>query len=442
MKEFLPDTRFNLKRSEMNDPYFVGSNSEHYSSLMKYLNLNATLVKSRNFGNCYSNGTCTGMYSLLQTGQADFALVGLKYTFSPDVPASSTDSIVYGSYFAEEAISILSLPQSSSTYMNLNLLQIFKSTSMDVYFIFLFLCLLIYKVIKCPLFKNRDRKKKITVFSLITTMMNNNLIPRPNFIYVCITVALFSFFVNFTYRIIGVSINCDFMKVYPEVYYESVEQLVRDIKLGKAHPYCIRDMRAHSVISGRNEPIYKSLISAMSYKRLRNLRKIPHLMQKDPSNVLIGNKLTNQIVQVTFCGVNRTNYFLLRQSSYFLFYNSALAMNTKIHPQVRQRAQKMFAIVFEHGITAQYRKDLIIRRGVELGTPKNVLLNCQLTLESKKYSEQRVSKAQIIDLSAIGIVFKNMIFLWMGALIVFQFEFLIEIRPRKRKHKVHANFHS
>ena len=435
MMQIKPNVLFNNKRKRWTDDYLIGANSDYYNEILKYLKVNATLVESTEFGSCKANGTCSGLYSLLQTGQADFSLLGLSYAFSPDVPISSTEPFIHGPLEKEISILMLSLPMNNGREINLHVLQTFKEIPPYLYFVFWFLFLLILVIVKCPLFKT----KRVSMFHMISNVLNNKSIPRPHLIHSFLAMSVFLLLVLLTSKIIMVFFKCDLMRISPNEYYQSLEHLVQGLQAGRAQAYCFRNLRTASQISSRSEPVYKKLASFIKHVQLEEIKTIVGWMI-DKRAVFLATQITSSIVQSVVCRYYRRSYTELEQSKSFLSYFTSLAMSKNINPQLRTRVHNAFNIVFEKAIASHY--DERIKKGnlARLEIPENTIAMCELMVRYKRYNEKLISPAKAIDLRAFEILFKFQLFFCTIACILLVLElFVAHLGRCKKRHDLRRN---
>ena len=193
--------------------------------------------------------------------------------------------------------------------------------------------------------------------------------------------------------------------VIPEKYYESLEMVVKDVEVGKVRALCIKKLNAHSAISGRDEKIFKKLLSSMEFVPIWNQSNIPYL--------------------TLFCSKMEwmEHYTRLRRSEPFLNYHTFVGMKVDIYPQLRKRVHDVFNSVFEKGITGEYRKRILIDNAQRAGISKSKMFTCRSISGIIRYNEKRVSIARELDLAATGIVFKFLLFISFITFILLYLEF-------------------
>lgn len=427
MMPFTHTIDFNLNRKSHNDPYFIGSYSGFFNHIMKHLNLNASLVKSNVIGTCYSNGTCNGFFSLLLNGQADFSLLSLPYQFAPGVHISTHEPVAYGPFSNVDSMKMLSLPIKNQRVIQMDALQIYEDTSLFVYFIFFSFFFTSYILLNWPF--NNKRSKNISFFSLVSALLNNKLIPRQRFVHSTIVLWSFFLFIFFLVKIINGSVNSDLMKVFPEKYYETLDELIDDIYLGKSHVIGIKNYRAHSAISGRREFIFKKLL----VKLISNVNTfaIPTYMVNNQPTVFIGFKITSEIQKALFCGTYNSHYFQLDQSEPFLSYQQAYAMSHNISWQLRRRIYSTFNSIFESDLLSVYHEEITTKSIGLVGVPKTTLYNCRSKLEIEKFTKKQVNWPRHIDLETILILFNCLLYFYSVSLTIFIGELSLDSVLRK-----------
>ena len=430
MKEFRPDVIFNSKRKDIHDNYFIGPTSYYYNDIMNHLNLNATLVKADRVGTCYASGNCTGLYSLIQTGKADFSLPPMQYTFAPDVPVSSLNPVVHGPFVMERSISMLSFPISNRTEIQLNILQTYKDTSFFVYLLLICFTLIFHLLFNIRPLKGKRKQKQVSLFSLYSVLINNGSIDPSKFITSVITVAILSIFTFFSLTIVKASVSCDFLKIIPEKYYESLEMVVKDVQADKTRALCIKNLNAHSAISGRDEKVFKKLLESMEFIAIWDQPKVPYLMMKDKPTLFFASEVISLNVQTHFCGKGKgmEYYIQLRRSKPFLNYHTSMGMKVNIDPQLRKRVHDVYNSIFEKGITNEFMKSISIHNARRVGIEKSKIFNCRSTYDIIRYNEKQVSVPQQLDLLATGIVFKLLLFMSFVTFIFLYIEFYLSNR--------------
>lgn len=445
MMEFASLVRFNKNRKSYKDKYFVGVNPDYYNDVMRHLNLNATLIKARRFGTCYSNGSCSGIFSLIQSGKADFSLPALPFTISPNVSISSRHPIYHGPLVTDDPLRITGLPITDSKYIDLDVLQIYKATPSIVYSMMIMIFFVVYFINKIPFYGRRRRK--VTFFSLFSTLINNKLISRPKLLSSSVAIAMYSFLVLFILKIMSGSINSDMMKVYPDQYYETLEQLVDDLELNKVQVRCVKYHRADSFISGRDDLIlYKKLYSSMKYVSRMAVFKLPKIMLKHHPTTFIDFRLMSSLIKSLFCGHDKKLYIRLHHSKPFFVYQTAIAMNSNISFALRQRVINIFNRVTEGRILYQHYKKVVIASSSLAKISPTSLVNCRSAYLYEKYYKKQVKPPKTIDFNSVAILFVYLLLFWSISLFIYLVERLtskccrkkvlssrVHVRRRKRK---------
>lgn len=401
MMSFFPNIAFNNQRKGPSDDYFVGLSSSYYNNIMRKLDLNATLIKSQTIGTCHTNGSCSGLFSLLKTGVADFSLLPLPYQMAINAPVSSDDPVVYGPFSNVESIRILSLPITMKRVVKVDLMQIYVDTSYYVYLVMILSILLIYIISNWPFYSNK--KRKITLFSLSTVFINNQLISRPKIFHSFIMICFYYIFTTLVIKIVCGSINSELIKVYPEKYYESLKQLVNDIEMGKARANCVNNYRAHSTMLARDEVYFKKLMRRIE---TFNTRTLIASEMKINSSALVAFDGTISFIKTFFCGFFESYYFSLHQSEPILTQQTAIAMSSKINPLLRQRVTSIFTRIFHSGLFSKYITIVNLNTASICNVLTNSIHNCESKLKSIKYHKQQVTLPMSINLDSTLIIIK------------------------------------
>lgn len=438
MMEFFPLVLINRDRKNPQDDYFVGSAAAFYNDIVNYLNINITLLETDDFGTCYINGTCTGLFAMLQSGEADFSLVSLPYTFIPEMPINSSNPVVHGPFSFEDQMTMISLPITQKTFVTLDVLQTFTSTSFDLYLIFLAIIFLIYQLVNWPIFRRiRKNSKRISLFTLFSNCINKKPIKRPRIYHSVIAISSFLTLAALITMIICSSVNSDLMKIYPEEYYKTIHQLVNDIEHGKAQVRCMKYFRADSALAGQNEPVFIKLFSKMKYINRQTIIEIPLLMKRNRT-VFVGFKQTTRILESLFCGWDKKNHLLLDRSEPFLIHKTSIAFGWRISSQLRLRVAAIFNSIFERHMFNEYQKKIVSEAVNTVNIKESALFNCEFTKATEKYYKKQVSPPAAISLNVILILFKCLFWSWLLSFI----SLIIEaITIKMKKTKLFFNFY-
>ena len=402
MIEFRPNVLF-YDRKSPRDPYFTGPKSDYFNDLMKHLNLNATLLKAKNFGNCNVSDNCTGIYSTVQKGQADFSLLIVPYYFAP--------GIIYGPYGYPQTSSILSLPVIERSITRLDVLQIFTYTPLSVYVVFIFLILSLYMILNAT----RKKNSRTSLFSLFSTFINYFSIPRPRLAHSILVMILFLFLITFLTRIIFCSIDANLIKMNPAKYLESLEEVLEAVLEGKVRVYCIKNMRAHSAMLNRHENIFKQLLSRMKHVTRPEIGNLTLFMVQKPTVVLEIQSMIG-IIEGLFCGLYKNLYIKLRTKP-FLVAHTALTMNSNISNELRRRVTKVFSNALETDHHMRHFRQMKLKSMIYYGIKSTNLFKCEFELEYTRYLERNVSNVHPIGLEAILVLIKWQLVLWSLALL-------------------------
>ena len=223
-----PFCEANDKRKGPFDLY-KGALGELTSKMFRKAQFNATLVPASKTGDCYFNGTCSGLYENLRTGQADMGMFPLPVDFSPQVNISNKYPLTVGPATDVQEIAFASLPHKLSSKVNFDILSSFEyipwyfgAIQVVIFFYFFFL-------LNTSLSKSRATrlilKKRISLMEMFAIYMKQlfRFFRQPHRFVILVTMLIH---ITLLTVIIGGNISADMVAEFPPKYFSSLKEVI------------------------------------------------------------------------------------------------------------------------------------------------------------------------------------------------------------------------
>lgn len=344
-----PNLVVNQKRKYPFDVY-EGEASVHQNQHFKYSRLNATFLESSTIGDCYSNGTCTGIFETLRNREADLSVHPIPIDFPPGFNINSTHPAIVGPMTGEMSIQFLSLPYRSAYKRNSDILATFEQCSWSVNAIHYFLFILIYILLNVSVrIKggkiNLAHGHKVSWINLAGMCMKQYIIPvkKPHRILISAGLIIYSAFLT---AVLAGLFQSNMVYEYPPQYYSSLEEIVD--KVHTKSVITIDGLFVQSKLIRKASSTFQRLNKiSQTYKRQTFLEISGHVVQ---GRVLLSVIPLINLVHALTCSVSREVYLLARESepvyksfTYTLF--SSTASN-----ELKKRYSRYLTLYFESGI--------------------------------------------------------------------------------------------
>lgn len=407
--------------------YFKGSYAYYWNEVMKFLKLNLTISLASDYGNCYANGTCTGVVGMLSKGEVDFSLTPVAPSLSPDFPVTSTSPFTRGPVNGLIFITIQSLPRVQKIEKRLDMLQVYRDLPLSVLlFSFIFL-LSIWLLCRIPLpklgkrFRLKRRKYKLHLFAFADAFFNSTSLPLPSLGHLlCIYLSLICF-ITVLKNALSSSINSDVIKVEPAKYYETLKEFVSAAEKGKITIHYGQGLRAITELSMRRESIYRRTVRVSKSEPPTGVLTVVGRMF-DGLGVFLGSHINTEWIKAYLCFSKRQQAQLLKLMDPPISESiCVLGLKNNITRSLKNLLTKAYSILFESGMSKDYERKCNIWMVLNvLGWSQYFpLMNCYGNMEAvKSQTSELESKSNILTYDKAKVIFQLLASIFFCALLV------------------------
>ena len=225
---FPPYVELNDKRK---GPFDVvkGPLSDINTDRFRSARFNVTVVEASETGDCYLNGTCTGMYENIRTNRADFMGSALPVDFDPNLDITANYPFTVGPGEGVQEIAFASLPYKSSSRIDFEVLSTFEYIpwhfgviQLVIFFCFFFLSNTSFNKSRVPKLRMKRRISVMDMFSIYMKQLSLFFRQPHRFVILVTTI----FHITLLTIIIGCNISADMVAELPPEYYSSLEEVV------------------------------------------------------------------------------------------------------------------------------------------------------------------------------------------------------------------------
>lgn len=365
---FPPYFVFNRDRKGPYDAYRGTKTCDTFNQLFQVAKVNVTMVESKETGYCYSNGTCTGIFELLRTKQADFSMFSLAVDFSPELNVSSNYPVNVGPRNGEFEAALLSMPRHPAYKVNSDILSTVESISWYLFLIQLMTFICIWFLFNVSFENSRYTKVilkgRISAMQMYAIYMKQLLrsFKQPHRFVAMATLLIYSMLFTIIYN--G-SISADMVAEYPPRYYLSLEELLENFLPGH-NPVLFKGLEVDSDLVHRDDATFQ-LLGRVS-QRITSI-DFETAAQKLLDNSAFVEEIINiHTVRAYICVFHsgETSFDLLRQLSPVFSTLRHMLFRPSIATDLKMRMVRTMNSYAESGIQDELQKKM---RNIEVFAP-------------------------------------------------------------------------
>lgn len=407
---------------------------DYYNEFFKYGRLNGSFVDSGNFGDCYSNRTCSGIFEVLNSGRADFSLYSVSIDFPSGFDITYNSPVYVGPILTETKISFISMPYQAAYHLNSNILATFEETSWIFYLVQLLVFFSIYFILNLStssranqqILKGR-RRKTITMINLYAIYMRQHF---SSFKKAHRLAAALTFIVHcsMNFAFIYGSLKAFMVSEYPAKYHSSLEELIKAHKPTDRPPIIFKGLTVQSKLICKDNSVYRRL---GHIAKVRSRSELLFISQDVFSgSALVETDSIIKIVRGLFCRSHQASYDLLQDSAPIHKTSSYMVYKPNISHPLQKRLRRLGQMYSESGCHGYYhlRKVAVDASSILTNDPLT-LYRCLLTQSMIKWPSTSYNN---FDYSHFKRMFAFTLSLAGFAILLFSSELAVGCR-RKRK---------
>ena len=382
---FPPELVTNDKRKGPFD-VFAGQGSGHYNELFKDCRLNATWVDSGTFGDCYSNGSCSGIFETLRSHQADVAFHPVAIDFPPGFNITFNYPVHVGPMMDEMAIEFLAQAYQSGYRLNSDILATIRDCSPEVYVIQVLLVVVIYMLLNVSIRMKKNglkvvHGKKVSWINL-HAMCFRQLIVRVKRPHRSLIIASIVIFAMLMLAVFAGLFKSNMVYEYPPKYYSSIEQIVE--RVHSKSVIVIQGLVVHSKLMRLNGSIFRRLIPISEAFPRGAFPAITQKMADD--RILVAPTSIVVIVHGLVCSMNKQIYLSLRRSDPVYKSYTYVAFSSRASLEVKERFARYYTHYFASGVPEYYAlRKIAVLASTFLTNDASTLHRCLLTESMMKW---------------------------------------------------------
>lgn len=323
---------------------------------------NVTMIASSQVGDCYVNGTCTGLYELVRTGQVDYSMMALPVEFNPEFNMTSRYPVTVGERMNGNEITFMSLPHHPPYKVHSDILSTFEAIPWYFDLIQLAIFISILALLNASFVSRRSPKlklaKRIAPIDLFAIYMGQLLrsFVQPHRFVSMVTLLIHSTLVTI---IVLSNVGADMVAEFPAQYYLSIEDVIKNYPRNH-RPMIMKGFEIESKFIHKSDPRFQLLgkvaqtVSPIGFPTIAEKLLDGSVLVEDRSNVqAIRSYLCINHLETVMDNSLRESVPFFRTARYILY-----------RPNCPQKLQKKVSAVHyileENGINRKFVINLLL----------------------------------------------------------------------------------
>ena len=424
---FPPQLEENKQRKGPFD-VFTGGIEEYYNEYFKYSRFNTTWVDSGAIGDCYINGSCTGVLENLRAGKADLTMHPILIDFPPGFNITRNFPVYVGPMWNDVQILFASGPYQSAYRLNSDILVTFREAPWLFNFLLVLVLIVIHALLNAT-FKVRNNKlflahgEKFPLVNVHGMLMKQLLMPvkLPHRVVSIIVIRTFT---SFMLIALACMFKSNMVYEHPPTYYSSIEDIVE--RVHNKSVIGIEGLIVDSKLIHRKGTIFERMGKIFQAQK-RDFLEISQQLVK--GRILIAPDSVVATAHGLLCSKGLEEYLKIRRSQFVYKGYSYTVFSPNSSRRVIERFSRLSQLYLESGIYDHYNLRVIAAYALATLTGNPFRLHFCLSVESMmKWPSSDFSAFSYIHFAP---VFNIMLYSYVLSLVINICELLFKRQGKK-----------